>query len=294
LNWKPSRVFDVSMSGSQNRLPLGLADVGGDQAVQQQSRQAQGTLRLRPTPSWQLSLTPGWTETKTPLRDAEDFRLRQTTGTASIDFIGAGRLIPGMSVSQSRGRYSGVEDPTRYRDETVQGTLNYQATGFSAFSFAAGRTRRTTHLINPSDDPIALAREGTDGAFTGSASYNRKLSPKTTINLSAFRSFQQYEAGVNTTIGTGYNVGASWAATAKSSLNLNVTYVWSTIDDLPVPGGVVQRKDLVRSYSLSTTYRVTRLVSASAHVTRQIRRSEFWLDQFNGTIVGFDLIASFE
>ena len=294
VDWKPSRIFDVSANASQNRLPLGLADVGGIQNIQQQTSQVQGTLRLRPTPSWQLSLAPAWNETKTPLPGAEDFRLRQKSGMASLAFLGAGKLVPGISYTESRSRNADIANATRYQDEIIQGTLNYQATGLSTFSFAAGHSRRTTHLITPSNDPVAQAREGTDGAFTGSVSYNRQLSVKTRMHISAFRYFQQYEAGVNNSVGTGFDVGANWAPTRKIAVDLSAAYNWSTIDDLPIAGSIEQRKDLLRRYSLTLSYQATRLMSLRALLTRQMRTSDVQVAQYGGTIAGLELSAKFD
>ncbi len=109
----------------------------------------------------------------------------------------------------------GIENATRYQQQTLQGTVDYKATGLSSFTLAAGYTQRTTHLIVPSNDPVALASEGSDSAFTGALNFHRQLSVKTGINVGGFRYFQQYYAGVNTTVGAGFNVGIDWAATAK-------------------------------------------------------------------------------
>jgi hypothetical protein len=294
LNWRPGQVFDVSLQASQDRLPLGLADIGGNELAQQSSRRVEGTLRLRPTPRWQLSLTPGWSESKTALPDATDFRLRETSGTASIEFLGAGRLVPGIAVSESESRYSGIENATRYNQRSVQGTLSYRLTQVSAFSLAAGQTRRSTHLIDPSTDPTAVANEGTSTAFTGSLSFSRQLTAKTGVNVNVFRNFQQYDAGVNRSIGTGFNAGVNWAATAKVSVGLDTSFTWSTIENVPFGDTTTERKDLVRAYSLSTNYLATRSVSITTRLTRTIRRSEIWTDQFNGTSASVQLSIRFD
>jgi hypothetical protein len=291
LDWKSSQVFDVSLQASQNRAPVGLADVGGEKVTQLTAGQAQGTLRLRPVPSWQISLSPGWNRLELPLPDAPDFQLRATTGSASLDFLGAGLLIPGLSVNESRGTYSGIDNATRYRQRTVQGTLNYQATGLSTFTLAAGHTQRTTHLRIPSSDPVALANEGRNSAFTGRVSYKRQLSVKTGINVSAYRDFQQYDGGVNTTVGTGFNVGVTWVPTVKLSVALDSSFVWSTINGLRIAETVGQRKDLVRSHSLSVDYLAARRVSLRTYVVRIMRTSGDSADQFNGTTVGMQLTA---
>ncbi len=294
MDWRPSQVFDLSLQATQNRLPLGLADVGGTESAPQTTRSVQGTFRLRPVPSWQLSLTPGWIESETRLQGAEDFRLSEKNGTASIEFLGAGRLVPGVAASYSDSEYSGVADATRYTQRTVHGTLSYRLTDVTSFGLAAGQTWRSTHLRDSTGTPGGAANEGTDSAFTGSLSFRRQLTVKTAVNLNVFRNFQQYDAGVNTSIGTGFSAGVSWAATAKVSTSLDAAHTWSTIENVPFGGISTERKDLLRTYSFGVSYLATRAVSLSATVARNVRRSEIWTDQYNSTTVGMSLSVRFD
>lgn len=294
VDWRPSQVFDVSLLATQDRLPLGLADVGGNEAAPQTTQRYQGTLRLRPTPRWQLSLTPGWNETKTSLPAADDFLLRESSAIASIEFLGAGRLVPGVSATRVEGKYSGVVNPTRYIQQTVHGTVGYRLTEVTAFSLEAGQTWRSTHLREPTSDPGAIANEGSNSAFTGSLSVFRQLTAKTSVNLNVFRNFQLYDAGVNLSIGTGFRAGVNWAATSKVSVALDATHTWSTIDNVEFGGVPIKRKDLVRTYSFGVNYRATRAVSLSTGLTRNVRRSEVWSDQYNSTIANVALSVRFD
>ncbi len=198
MDWRPGQLFDMSLTGSQNRLPLGLADIGGLASVPQTTRSVQATFRLRPTPRWQLSLAPGWNETKTSVEGAESRRLRTNSAGASIEFLGTGRLVPGVSANQSESSYSGVDGATRYKEQGLYGTLTYQFTEVTALALSAGQTSRTTRLRAPSDDPTAAANEGKTSAFAGSLSFSSRLTAKTSISLSVFRGFQLYDGGVNT------------------------------------------------------------------------------------------------
>jgi len=294
LEWRPLQAFDVSMEASQSRLPLGLADVGGAASTPQRERHASSTLRLRPTPRWQLSLSPRWNEILTDLPAARDFRLREKSAEIALGYLGAGRLVPGLSASKAWGRNSGIENATRYQERTLQATLGYAATDVSSFTLAAGRSWRSTSLIVPTSDPGAVNLEGDNSALTGSLNFNRQLSVKTGIYASAFRYFEQYEAGVNPSVGSGFAFGANWAPTAKLAVNLDSALAWTTIEGVVDAGADGERDDLVRTYSLSIEYRATRIVSLRTHVTRRIRRSEVWTDQFNSTVAGIELTASID
>jgi hypothetical protein len=294
VDWKPSGVFDMSLEGSQNRLPLGFADIGGIESTPQTTTTVNGALRLRPIARWQLSLTPGWSESVTALDGAEDLRLRTTSAGVAIDYLGGGRFVPGIGASQSESVYSGVDNATRYKQQSVFGAFSYRFNEITSLAVSAGHTWRTTRLREPSSDPAVAEFAGKDTAFTGSLNLSRRLTAKTSINLSIFRGFQVYDAGVNTSVGTGFSAGVSWAATSRISTSLTVSQTWSTIDNIVVGGSRVQREDLVRNYSLGASYRASRLVSVNANVSRYVRSSEIDSDQYNGMTAGLSLSVQFD
>lgn len=295
LVWNSAKggAYDFSLQYTQNRQPVGLADAGGNAAVQQTTHSAQGKLRIRPTSRWEIGLAPNWNESKTPLQDQPDFGYRVIGGRLSLDYHGAGRIIPGVAYTESHGRYQGAASTSniRYVEQTFEGTLSYRTKGRSSVTVAAGYTARDTSLLEPTVDPTALAIEGKTPAFTGSLNLNYQLSVKTNLYVSAFRSFQQYQAGANTTIGTGFVGGASWAATSKFSVVVDGGFAWSNIEGVPLGGLVAQREDLVRSFSVALNYTASRRVTLRTHVTRQLRNSTSRLDQFNSTVAGLDLSA---
>lgn len=291
LVWRLSQAMDLNITAYQNRLPLGLADVGGDEAAQTETTQATATLNIRPTPRWQVALAPGWHKDRTALVDAPDFALEEKIGSASISYLGAGSVVPGLSVKGTRGEYEGIANATRYRQRTIEGTLKYEATGLSSFNFALGHTQRSTRLVVPSNDPMAIALEDDDSALTGMVSYHRVLSVKTTFDISAFRYFEQYDAGVNTTVGTGLNASVNWAPTAKLGVNLSTTVIHADIMNVTQGTAGGERRDLLRGHTFSLSYQATRIVGLRTYVTRSIRRSEVWLDQYNSTQVGLEMTA---
>jgi hypothetical protein len=294
LDWKPSKVFDSSLLASVMRTPAGQADIGGNSIALQTVRRAETTLRLRPTPRWQLSLTPGWNDQQTPLVGSPDFRFREYTGIAALGFTGAGRVVPGVRIGEVHGKYFGIQAATRYQQQTAEVTANYQATGFSSFALAVGKTTRTTKLIEPSNDPVALATEGRSSGFTGSLGYNRTVSVKTSFNVSAFRSFRNYDAGLNTEIGTGYTVGINWNPTVKSGLNIGFLQTWSKIEALGIGAANNNRRDVLSSITVGGSYVASRRFAVRPHYTRRIRTSNAVADQFNATVAGIDLTVTID
>lgn len=293
VEWSPIRLFDISVAALHSRLPFSLADGGGERAILQTTSQAQATLRLRPTPRWQIGFTPVWNETKTPLLYAPGFMLRQNSGSVSLDFLGATRLVPGILVTQAKGVNSGIVNATRYKTDTVQGTLNYRVTDITNFSLSLGHSRNTTSLLTPSNSPGALASEGTRSGFSGTLSIQRQLSIKTGMNIRAYRTYQQYDAGVNPAVSTGVGGGLTWAATQRLSVGLDSQYTWTTIEGLQLGGIIGKRKDLLRTYTMSVGYIATRRFSLGIYAARRVRNSgNSFSDQYNGYNGGFTLTVA--
>jgi hypothetical protein len=294
--WKPGHAFDMSLTGSRSRSPIRQADATGEETTQKTTSYASSTLRLRPTEDWQLALKPSWTHVELPLAGAPNYRYRESAGSVAIGFLGAGRLVPGVELVEAKTTSSGVGGAADYRQRTVSGTLNYQTKGFSTFALSIGQTRRVTDVDETASDPTA--KDGTDSGLSGSLSYQRKLSPKTSFNISAFRAYQLYDAGLNLTVDTGFSFGVSWAATRKLTVALKSDNVWSHIDavagGVEVTGADGTREDMVRAYSLNLGYLAARHISVDAYATRRVRRSEVWAAQFNSTIFGLGLTAKLD
>lgn len=290
--WRPIELFDLNVDTSQTREPVNISDTGGVETTQQTVRRATGTLNLRPTPQWELGVSPIWSRTRTPLETAGDFELREDGGQLSIAFIGAGRWIPSISASRLEGRNYNIENGTRYRDRIIEGTLGIQATEASSFRLAIGQTRRSTSLVDSATDPQALAIEGSDSAITGSLDLFRRLTAKTSLNLTAYRRVQQYDAGINTAVSTGVVAGVAWAPTQKISVTLDGGFNWESIDDMQAGSLLVQRKDFVRVFAAGVTYAPMRRLSLRSYVSRNIRTSNVQSFRFNNTIVGLELTAS--
>lgn len=293
-NSKQNQVWDLSLQMTTTSLPVGLADIGGDEATQTKTREVKATVRVRPTPRWQVGITPGYNESKTPLPDEPDFKSRGTTAKLSLEYLGGTQLVPGVAVNGGWTKYSGTEQDARYRERGIQATLNYKATGLSTFDFSGGYTQHIDRIVDAPNGQNPATRKNTTSALTGLLNYRRRISVKTDFNVSAFRYFQQYDAGTNTSVSTGFSGAVGWAATRKLSVSLSTSFAWSDIEDLPVNGAFTVRKDLVRSTSLTASYALMRRFSLRGYATRDVRASSIGSDQFNDTHAGVELSVRFD
>lgn len=289
--WKPIQLFDLSLQGSDIRAPVVLTDIGGDQSRQQTNRLVEAALRVRVTPRWQLGFRRGWRRQDLPQPGTQDFQLREDINTGSLDFLENARLVPGIQFVDSSGTYSGILNATHYHQQSIQGILAYKLSDFSTFTLVAGRTQRDTRLITPTSDPLALANQGTRPAVTGSLVLQRRVTVKTNLRLSAFRDFQQYDLGVNTTVGTGFTAGVTWAGTARLTVMADTQFTWSTISAIQVAAFIGDRNDLTRSFTFNTKYLVTQRVSLRGYLTRTLRNSTVRAGLYSGTIAGLELSA---
>ena len=103
---------------------------------------------------------------------------------------------------------------------------------------------------------------------------------------------------MNLSLNTGFNVGVTWAPTRKITVAIRSDNIWSDIDEAtggtPTAPTGGKRKDLMRVYSVNVGYLFGKYVSVGAHVTRRIRRSEVWSEQFNGTLAGLQLSVAID
>jgi hypothetical protein len=290
VDWRLGETTSMSLMGGQIRSPVRQADVGGERTVQKTSSTAAGTIRFLATPHLQVALSPSWSGADLPLANAPDFRFRQVSGSVAVGFLSTGPLVPGVDFTETRSRNSGIAGASRYRTRNMSGTLNYRIGGFSTLSLSLGRAERKT-------EANALTASRSEAGVSGSLSYQRQLSPKTSFNVNAFRSYQQYDAGANLSVDTGMSVGANWAATPRLGVAVSSQATWSRIDGLVtnIPSSVpVARRDLMRVFSVDLAYTTTRRLAVGLHVQRRVRASEDWLAQFGATSVGLNLTAKFD
>jgi hypothetical protein len=86
----------------------------------------------------------------------------------------------------------------------------------------------------------------------------------------------------------------TWKATSKISTAFDTGLEWATINDARVGGAIIKRDDLLRTHSFSITYLAAQHVSVRTYVTRRTRNSTFSSSQFNSTIGGLELSATFD
>lgn len=298
LDWRASPVIDGSVSYDQHRYIAPFTQTLSTQLLLDTDRTAKATVRVLVTREWRLDLTPEFDQFDTPLPGYPDFRLRENVGTAGIDYLGFGRLTAGLRFHYSQGRYSGIAGATRYDQRESDLTTSYKLGGFSTFSANAGYTVRDTEA-NPAGD-VANAGSGFAGyagaigrtsAFTGSLSYRRQLTAKTSAHLSLSRTLGSYAAGANPEVGTGGAVGLDWKADPKFTVAADYSLTREQIQGGLIVAGVTNRSDYARWGRVSIRYAALSWLAIRPYVIWQRQTSTFLLGNFSSTIVGIDFTS---
>lgn len=302
LNWRLGPVVDGSAMFEQTRYMAPFTDTFATGLLLDTERTASATVRILMMPEWRLDLTPELHEYDTPLPGFPGFKLNETIGIAGLDYLGFGKLTSGLQITDDEGRYQGISEATRYDQREADLTANYKVSGFSTFSGSAGYTVRDTEA-NPADSaPIPVgggAYAGYAGALgktstvTGLLSYQRQLTGKTSATFSLFRRVDSYTAGANPDVGTGGDVGVTWKADPKFTLNL--TYA---LTEDKIKGGLVlldaaNRNDRLQTATFEVRYAALSWLTIRPYADYDKASSSFMLGNYSATIVGVDVTARF-
>lgn len=298
LHWRLTRVVDGTVTYKQSRYMLPFTYTFTTALLLETERTASVAVRVLMTPEWRLDLTPELHQVATPLPGFADFQLHETSGSAGLDYLGFGKLTAGLLFSYDKGRYEGIAAATRYQQHEFDLTANYKVSGFSTFSASAGYTSRNSEA-NPADsvptpvgDGIFAGYAGVVGntsSATGSLSYQRQLTGKTSATLSIFRRVDSYTAGANPEVGTGGTVGVTWKADPKFTLTLDYGLTRDEIKGGLVVVNAANRTDRTQTADFEVRYLALPWLTIRPYVDWDKASSTFALGNYSATIFGVDV-----
>lgn len=302
LHWRLAPALYGTVTYEQTRYMPSFTYTFTTALLLDTERTASVAVRVLVTPEWRLDLTPGLHQVATPLPGFADFKLYETTGIAGLEYLGFGKLTAGLQFSYDNGRYEGIAAATRYHQRGFALTANYKLSGFSTFSANAGYTSRNSEA-NPADSVLAPAGAGIFTGFaglvgrtssaTGSLTYERQFTGKTSGTLSFFRRVDSYTAGANPEIGTGGAVGVTWQADPKIRVRLNYAFTRDKIEGGLVVLNAVNRTDRTQTAEFEVRYRALSWFTIRPYVNWSNARSTFKLGNYSATILGVDVTARF-
>lgn len=299
LDWRLGPVVDGMASYRQSRYMAPFTDTLSTQLLLDTDRIAKAKVQVRVSPLWRIDVTPGLHQIDTPLPGFPGFRLSETTGTAELDYLGFGRLTAGLEYEYDHGRYAGIVGATKYDQRDMGLTARYKVNGLSTLNASAGYTRRDTEP-NPIDSvpsppggrTVFAGYAGTIGTIssvTGSLSYERQLTGKTSASLSLFRRVDSYTAGANPEIGTGGSVGVRWKADPKFTVDLHYSLAREQVQGGLVVVNVVNRSDRTQAARVDVRYEAFSWLVVRPYFGWTRATSTFVLGNYSQTIVGIDV-----
>jgi hypothetical protein len=297
FDWRPNPIVSGELGYEQARIMTPPAQTLAQQLELQTDRQANGTLRVLLTPRWRFDLHPIWHSLDSPLPRYPDFGYRETTGAATINYLGIRKLTAGLRGEYLDGSYHHIVAATKYTQKTVGLTANYAVTGFSSFDGQIGYTWRNSSLVNPQEagNPEVFngGLLGATNTFTGSLGVTRRFSVKTSMDLKIFREVGSYAAGANPEVSTGGEASLSWKPDVRFGFSLRYRLAKEAIQgpQVTLAQTLNTRDDRTHDVQGSLTYQAARWLSLRSYAEYQRRTSNLQQANFNTTLFGISVTA---
>lgn len=298
FHWQLTRAVEGTVTYEQTREIAPFTDTFTTALLLDTDRTAAMPVHVLVTPEWRLDLTPELHQNSTPLPGFAGFALHETAGIAGLDYLGFGRLTAGVQFIYDTGRYEQITAATRYQQHEFDLTASYKVGGFSTLGASAGYTRRDSEA-NPADSVQAAAGTGNYAGYggvvgktsgvTGTLTYQREFTGKTSGNLSVFRRVDSYAAGANPEIGTGGAVGVTWKADPKITVNLNYSLARDQVEGGLVVLNAVNRTDRTRTAEFQVHYFAVSWLTIRPYVDWNKASSTVALGNYSGWIAGVDV-----
>jgi hypothetical protein len=292
FDWRLNPVMSGELAYEQARIMTPTAQTLAQQLELQTDKNANGTFRFLLTPRWRLDLHPIWHTLDSPLPAYPDFGYKETTGQATINYLGIQKLTAGLRGEYVDGSFHHIIAATKYTQKTAGLTANYAVTGFSSFDMQAGYTWRNSSLVNPAEaDAVQVAQTGLLGstkAFTGSLGATRRFTVKTSVDLKVFREVGSYVASANPEISTGAEAALSWKPDVRFGFLLRYRLAKEVINgpQFTLGQNLTNRDDRTNDVQGSLTYQAAKWWSLRAYTEYQRRTSNLQQANFNTTLFG--------
>jgi hypothetical protein len=284
-DWKLGRALDGKLDVSRTRAMVPFQNLSGTvlalTVATTQTESAQIGYRFHS--DWRLEGTASTSRTDQPIPQEPNLTSTQTSGTATLNYLGVAGFTSGVMAGYLTGNYTGSNSTlnTTYHQETAGLVANYQLSGRSTFAGQLGYTRRQS--ANAFDDTSGL---------TCRLDFREQLTPKTSFGARIGRTINSYSPTIGSEIDTEAGLDVNWKPTYKLGVSVGYTF---TYRDYPPQGGYApgnNRVDYQQGATLSINYQARRWLSISPYANYQTRDSNVRDGEFNSTIFGVYVTAT--
>jgi hypothetical protein len=285
LNWKLVHTFDglLEYRHEQRMVPFQNLEAS-TQLILETDNTATASANVNVTPEWRVESLAKDHTLDSPRTDIPDLSLHEDSIREGLRYLGVSNLSAGVDATYLQGTYR--NDPTAltpdYHQVSLAGAATYIVSGFTNFSGNLGYTRRT--------DPTNFGLS----AVTGSVNYLHTVTGKTSINVQLNRTVNTYVTTAGNELDTSAFVSGVWQATYKTTVKAGYGYTTSKYPQAPEAPNVptlVQRLDHIQSANAEVDYQMLHWLMIRAYGRYQTRHSNQEVFDFDGTVVGIELVA---
>ncbi len=282
LSWKLSQILDGKVDYLHEQRMVQFMDLAFSRAlILETENRARASANIRFTPEWRLDSMITDRVLNSPRSDVPGLSLHEDSIHEAVRYLGVANLAAGIDVEYLNGTYR--HDPLaldpKYDQTTVALAGTYLISGLTDFKGSIGYTRR--------DD---RSTTGGQSAVTGALAYRRSLTAKTTLDLNLTRAVNSYLTTGGNELDTTAGFSLAWQATYK--ITVKAGYSWTNSNFSQSAGnGQDTRVDHFQTANAEVNYLFLRWLSIRPYARYQTRSSSQGLFEFNGTIVGIELLA---
>jgi hypothetical protein len=284
LDWTLAPTWNGKFNFRQERTMTLFSNLQSIQLTMQRDRKVQGSSGVDITPEWRFEGSLGNHILALPLPGETSFSLRENSGSAAIKYIGVQKLSAGLEFDYVWGGYFGQPGPDNYYQKSANLTATYVVSGLSSFGAAFGYTQRLGQL-----DSMQNA-----SGLTGSLSYVRTISGKTTAHLSLSRAVNSYVTSANAEIDSTAEAGVVWQPTLQLYVALDYGWTESKFDGEGVINApAINRLDHYQNTVLRISYLPLHWLTVQPFFRYQDRHSNIPVDGYNDLQAGVQVVARF-
>ena len=273
LGWKFLSFLDGSAAITRSKEQVSFQNFVGNQLVQETNQNEHFTLNLQTSPNWRIETGFTTGRNDSPRPGLADLSEVEDSEQAAFKYTIKEGLAAGISGSYTTGTFEGTGGAALGYHQSSAALVLSQSGPISSLAANIGYTRRAS----------ASGLDDTSGT-TGSLSYQRKLSGRTSINVQLSRGISSYITNTGAVLNTTASTQITYIATRKISLGAAYTY---TIDDLPKQGiDGVDRTDHSHAEELHASYAVNRSLDIQAYARREERASDLAGAQYSSYSFG--------
>jgi exopolysaccharide biosynthesis operon protein EpsL len=198
----------------------------------------------------------------------------ETTGTEAVVQFARSNNSGALRLRHTNGNYPnpqvtplGLVDNS-YRQDEIEGSLGWQATGASSFAVRIAKVRRNHEQVPLRDFSGATGRLAWDWLISAKAQFNIAVWRETGAQDDILSSY---------VVTSGVSLGPTWRPTAKTSVKATIEQQVRSYQGDPATAlsGIEQREDRLRIASLSASYVPIERLQLSMTLRHEQRESNF-------------------